>query len=162
MPEGTVSPEAVAVKIDVKQLVDDVFKETRQALSLDDPIIIAALLNHRLLEGMVDRVAAMAGTAAANAADRQVRILLEKHNEGFGHRANELSEMLEENIAAAFRDGITLLSGATEGSAQAVGQRTLAQIDQFSRVVRRVEYIVYVTFGGLAILAIGIAIGRFF
>jgi DICT domain-containing protein len=161
VPEGTLPASAEPVKIDVKQLVDDVFKETRQALTPDDPIMIAAFVNQRLLEGMAHQVATVAGTAAANAADRQVRIMLAKHKADLGGMANEISEMIEENILAAAKDGAALVSGAVQGSAQAVGQRTLDQIDQFSRVVRRVEYLVYGTWAGLAVLVAGIAIGRF-
>lgn len=161
MPEETVSAPVELLKIDVKQLVEDVFKETRQALSSDDPIMTAAFLNRRLLEGMAHQVATVAGTAAATAADRQVRVMLNKHHADLGGMANEISEMIEENILAASKDASTLISGAVQGSVQAVGQRTLDQIEQFSRVVRRVEYIVYGTWAGLAVLVAGIAIGRF-
>lgn len=161
MPDGTEPPQLEMSKVDVKQLVEDVFKETRQALTSDDPIMIAAFLNRRLLEGMADQVATVAATAASNAAARRVRIMLDKHEEDLGVFANKMSEMIEENILAAARDGAALVSGSVHGSAQAVGQSTLDHINKFSGVVRRIEYLVYATLAGLAVLVVGIAIGRF-
>ncbi|MEB8514068.1 hypothetical protein, partial [Acidithiobacillus ferriphilus] len=83
------------------------------------------------------------------------------HDATFGERANELSEMIEENILAASREGAAIVSGAVEESAQATGERILAQIEKFSGVVRRVEYLAYAMVIGVVILSIGILLGRF-
>jgi hypothetical protein len=150
-----------AIDVDIKALAADVIRLAGVKMRVTDPLVELVVLNEKILDVMVRRIADTAASSAAQAAHREVVLLLQQHDATFGERANELSEMIEENILAAAKDGVALLSGAVQGSAQAVGQRTLDQIDQFSRVVRRVEYLVYGTFGGLIVLAIGIALGRF-
>ncbi|GAN80402.1 hypothetical protein Aam_046_043 [Acidocella aminolytica 101 = DSM 11237] len=150
-----------AIEVDIKALASDVIRLAGVKMRVTDPLVEMVVLNEKILETMVRRIADIAASSASQAAHREVVLLLQQHDATFGERANELSEMIEENILAASKDGVALLSGAVQGSAQAVGQRTLDQIAQFSRVVRRVEYIVYGTWAGLAVLVAGIAIGRF-
>lgn len=149
-----------AIEVDIKALASDVIRLSGVKMRVTDPLVELVVLNEKILETMVRRIAEIAASSAAQAAHREVVLLLQQHDATFGGRANELSEMIEENILAASKDGVALMSGAVQGSAQAVGERTLDQIEQFSRVVRRVEYLVYGTWAGLAILVAGIGIGR--
>lgn len=147
--------------VDIKKLVSDVIRLAGVKMRDTDPLVELVILNEKILETMVPQIAEKAALAAAQSARREVVLLLQQHDATFGERANELSEMIEENILAASREGAAIVSGAVEESAQATGERILAQIEKFSGVVRRVEYLAYAMVIGVVILSIGILLGRF-
>ncbi len=161
MAQAQTAQPARSADIDIKKLVSDVIRLAGVKMRDTDPLVELVILNEKILETMVPQIAEKAALAAAQSARREVVLLLQQHDATFGERANELSEMIEENILAASREGAAIVSGAVEGSAQATGERILAQIEKFSGVVRRVEYLAYAMVIGVVILSIGILLGRF-